>query len=66
MPPFIFHVMASNYLERITSQQSESAILVVRHFLNGPAILRLDDFVDVPKHYSDILTTEISKTLCAI
>ena len=61
-PSYFPQAMARNYLERIASQLSESAILVVRHFLNDPAIACLDGFTDVSERYADILAKEITKT----
>ncbi|CAM3004265.1 S-adenosylmethionine:diacylglycerol 3-amino-3-carboxypropyl transferase [Legionella steigerwaltii] len=61
-PSYFPHELARNYLERIASQLSESAILVVRHFLNDPAMACLDGFTDVSERYSDILAKEITKT----
>ncbi|MFJ1269086.1 DUF3419 family protein [Legionella lytica] len=61
-PSYFSNEMAATYLTRIASQLSESATLVVRHFLNDPAITCLDGFTDVSEHYSDILNKEITKT----
>lgn len=61
-PSYFPYELARNYLKQISSQLSESAILVVRHFLNDPTVTCLDGFTDVSEQYADILAKEITKT----